>query len=255
MLLTGFWTDFPSSVWNFCRWVEGVPKSSRNVPQRRRSRRNVCRSQATFIGVRVFFFVITRAFLLGTYYACQFVAVNIRNTRYTVIAISLHWVQQCSICVTMATRDGLSININAHKFAGMVVTIVRCHQIPVVIPGPSRGTLVRRRDHHLGTTWLDVTHGARSILVIKIFAKAWEIVCLILCAVYRSCPLPALDVFVIDRVVGKTNKIRASTMVPIITTSHYTYQNTGNKRVKSTSVWTLFFYYNWLFHSVVLSHP
>ena len=133
----------------------------------------------------------------------------------------------------MASRDGLSIDINAHKFAGMVVTIVRCHQIPVVIPGPSRGTLVGRRDHHLGTTWLDVTHGARSILVIKIFAKAWEIVCLILCAVYRSCPLPALDLFVIDRVVGKTNKIRASTMVPIITTSHYTYQNTAIKEWKA----------------------
>ena len=142
----------------------------------------------------------------------------------------------------MASRDGLSIDINAHKFAGMVVTIVRCHQVPVVLFGPSWGTLVGRRDHHLGTTWLDVTYGAGSILLIKIFAKAWEISWLILCAVYPSCPLPALDVLVIDRVVGKTNKIRTSTVVCIITTSHHTCQNTGNKRMKSTSVWTFFFF-------------
>ena len=24
-LMTGFWTDFTSSVWNFCRWVADVP--------------------------------------------------------------------------------------------------------------------------------------------------------------------------------------------------------------------------------------
>ena len=136
----------------------------------------------------------------------------------------------------MATRDGLSIHINAHKFAGMLVAIVRCHQVPVVLFGPSRGTLVGCRDHHLGTTWLDVTHGARSILVIKIFAKAWEIACLILRAVYRSGSLPALDVLVINRVVGKTNKIRSSTGVIIKTTAHHTCENTGKMAFKRVSV-------------------
>ena len=136
----------------------------------------------------------------------------------------------------MATRDGLSIHINAHKFAGMLVAIVRCHQVPVVLFGPSRGTLVGCRDHHLGTTWLDVTHGARSILVIKIFAKAWEIPWLILCAVYHSGSLPALDVLVINRVVGKTNKIRSSTGVIIKTTAHHTCENTGKMAFKRVSV-------------------
>ena len=136
----------------------------------------------------------------------------------------------------MATRDGLSIHINAHKFAGMLVAIVRSHQVPMVLFGPSQGTLVGCRDHHLGTTWPDVTHGARSILVFKIFAKAWEIAWLILCAVYRSGSLPALGILVINRVVGKTNKIRASTGVIIITAAHHTCQNTGKMAFKSVSV-------------------
>lgn len=136
----------------------------------------------------------------------------------------------------MATRDGLSIHINAHKFAGMLVAIVRSHQVPMVLFGPSQGTLVGCRDHHFGTTWPDVTHGARSILVVKIFAKAWEIAWLILCAAYRAGSLPALDILVINRVVGKTNKIRASTGVSIITAAHRTCQNTGKIAFKSVCV-------------------
>ena len=72
--------------------------------------------------------------------------------------------------------------------------------------------------------------------MIKIFAKAWEIAWLILCAVYRSGSLPALGVLVINGVVGETNKISPSTRVIIKTAAHHTCQNTGKMAFKSVSV-------------------
>ena len=48
-LLTGFWTDFTSSVWNFCRWVTDVPP--RETSPSAKSEEKWMLSQASYISM------------------------------------------------------------------------------------------------------------------------------------------------------------------------------------------------------------
>lgn len=49
------------------------------------------------------------------------------------------------------------------------------HQIPVVFPSPSRGTLVCSRDHKLGVAFLYIAHRARCIIVVEAFTKEVDV--------------------------------------------------------------------------------
>ena len=113
----------------------------------------------------------------------------------------------------MATWHNLSIFIDTDIFALMFVTVMRSHQVSIVLPGPTGRAPVGCWDHQLRTAWSDVTHGARSIMVVDIIGEAWKVSCLILSTIYSRCTLPAAGVFVVYGIVGQTEEVGATTLV------------------------------------------
>ena len=136
------------------------------------------------------------------------------------LTISLHNVQQSSICVFVASWHSLRIEVNANKFTRMVMVVVRGHQIPIILSGPTRWALVGSRNHHLGPTWSDVAHSARCIMLMTIAScKALEW-CLVLGAVYCCSTLPSTLVLVVNGIVRETDVVGATTSVSVVSTAH-----------------------------------
>ena len=136
--------------------------------------------------------------------------------------ISLYNVQQSPICVSVASWQNLRISVNTDKFTRMSMVVMRGHQIPIILSGPTWWalSLVGSRNHHLGPTWSDVAHSTRCIMIIKTAsckACKW---CFVLGAVYWSSTLPSTLVLVINGIVGEANVVGATTGLSVVSTAH-----------------------------------
>ncbi len=97
---------------------------------------------------------------------------------------------------------------------------MRRHEIPIILSGPSRRTLIGSRDHHMGATWLHVANSARCFVLEKIVLKAmeWRFV---LSTMYWCSALPSTVVLVIYGIVGETDVVGAATRVSVVSITHH----------------------------------
>ena len=76
------------------------------------------------------------------------------------------------------------------------VGVVRSHQIPMILLGPSRWTVIPRGHHQHWATWVDIAEGTRCIVVLEIFVKRVKRQ-FVLSAIYQSSVLNAVLVLIV----------------------------------------------------------
>ena len=96
---------------------------------------------------------------LGAHSASQLSTADIRKT-WKWATNTFHRVQQSTILVCVATRNILWIPVNAYELTCMLVAIMFGHQVPIVLLGPSRRTVISGRHHQHRATWLDEADNA-----------------------------------------------------------------------------------------------
>ena len=161
------------------------------------------------------------SWLFSTNNTCQLIAMYVRLARYPIVTVSLHCVQQSPIGAPVASWHNFCICVDTNKFTLMGMAIMRGHQIPMILSGPTRRTLVGSRNHHLGATWPDVTHSTRCIMVLKFVLKTRKWRCFVLCAIYCSSTLPSTLVLIIYWIVGETDIVSAATNVSVVPTTYH----------------------------------
>ena len=107
---------------------------------------------------------------LGTHSACQLSTADIRKTREWATN-TFHSVQQSTIFVGMATRNILRIPINTDEVTWMLVAMMSSHQVPMILLGPARWTVIPRGHHQHWATWLDEADNAWRIMIMEISLK------------------------------------------------------------------------------------
>ena len=160
----------------------------------------------------------------GTHSACQLSPINIRKTRKWATN-TFHRVQQSTILVCMASRNILWIPVNTDEVTWMLVVIMFCHQVPMILLGPSRWTVISGWHHQHRATWLDEADNAWCFMIMEIFLKrvSVAITYLIFSAVHVSGVLMAIFVLVILWIVWKAKVVRSTTRVIVVFSSHYTW--------------------------------
>ena len=77
----------------------------------------------------------------GAHSACQFTASNVREA-WQWTTLSFHEVQKGTILAIVTAMNKLCLPINAKESGWMLVARVPCHQVPMVLLGPTRGTVI-----------------------------------------------------------------------------------------------------------------
>ena len=160
---------------------------------------------------------------LGAHSACQLPTADIWKA-WERATNSFHSVQQGTIVVRMGTRNILWVSINADEVTWMLVAMICRHQVPMVLLGPSRWTVISCRHHQHGTTWLDIADNTRCIMVMEISLKGITVIPtdFILRAIYVSRALMAIFVLVILWIVWKAKIIWSSSDVIVMFSTNYT---------------------------------
>ena len=107
---------------------------------------------------------------LGAHSACQLSTADIRKT-WEWATNTFHRVQQSTILAGMATRNKLWILVNTDEITWMLVAIMFCHQVPMILLGPSRWTVISGRHHQHRATWLDEADNTWCFMIMEIFLK------------------------------------------------------------------------------------
>ena len=160
---------------------------------------------------------------LGTHSACQLSTADIRKT-WQWATNTFHGVQQSTIPVGMGTGDILWIPINTDEVTGMLVATICSHQVPMILLGPSRWTVIPSRHHQHRATWLDEADNAWCLMIMEISLKRVSVVFthFIFSAVHVSGALMAIFVLVIFWIVWKAEVTRPTTRVIVLFATHYT---------------------------------
>ena len=160
---------------------------------------------------------------LGTHSACQLSTADIRKTREWATN-TFHRAQQSTTFAGMATRNRLRIPINTDEVTWMTVAMIISHQVPMILLGPSRWTVIPRGHHQHWATWLDEADNAWRIMILEISLKRVSVVFthLIFSAPHVSGDLTAFFVLVIFWIVWKAEVTRPTTRVPVVLSTHYT---------------------------------
>ena len=101
---------------------------------------------------------------LGAHSASQLSTWNIWTTRQISSACAFDKVHQGAIRVCLSDRDELRVSINTDGFFLVFVGVVRSHQIPMILLGPSRWTVIPSGHHQRWATWVDIADGALGAL-------------------------------------------------------------------------------------------
>ena len=124
--------------------------------------------------------------LVGANSASQLSTWNIWITRQISSTCAFDKVHhQGAIRVCLGARDELRISINTDEFFLVFVCVVRSHQIPMILLGTSRWTVIPSGHHQHWATWVDIADGTRSIVVLEIFVKRVKRQ-FVLSAIYQS---------------------------------------------------------------------
>ena len=71
----------------------------------------------------------------------------------------------------MGTRNKLWILVNTDEITWMLVAIIFCHQVPMILLGPTRWTVIPGRHHQHRATWLDEADNTWCFMIMEIFLK------------------------------------------------------------------------------------
>ena len=159
---------------------------------------------------------------LGTDCACQLPSRHVWKT-WERSTNSFHGVQQGAIVVALAAFDILRITIDTDELTLMFVTMIRSHQIPMILFVPSRWTVIPCGHHQHWTTWLDEANSTGSIMIVQISVERISVVCIyfILGAVNVSRTLVAILVLVVLWVARKTKVLCSTTGVSKLLSTNY----------------------------------
>ena len=160
---------------------------------------------------------------LGAHSTCQLPTANIWKA-WERTTNSFHSVQWGTIAASMCTRNILWVSINTDEVTWMLVAMICRHQVPMVLLGPSRWTVISCRHHQRRATWLHIADNTRCIMVMKISLKGIPIMItdLILRAIYVSSMLMAIFVLVILWIVWKAKIVWSSSGVIVKFSTNYT---------------------------------
>ena len=163
---------------------------------------------------------------LGAHSACQLSTADIRKT-WEWATNTFHRVQQSTILAGMATRNKLWILVNTDEITWMLVAIMFCHQVPMILLGPSRWTVIPGRHHQHRATWLDEADNTWCFMIVEISLKRVTAVLVptqfIFSTVNVSGVLMAICVLTILWIVGKAEVVRSTTWVIVVFSTNYTW--------------------------------
>ena len=176
--------------------------------------------------------------LLGADGARQLSTADIWKTGKWTTA-SFHRIQQSTILVSMATRNIFWITIDTDEITWMFVTIIWSHQIPLILLGPSRWTVIPCGHHQHWTTWRHEADNTGCVMIMKISLKRVSVVLtdFILSAVNVSCILVTIFVLVVLWIVRKTKVVGSTTDVAVVFTSDYPWNVKGICKTNSGLAW------------------
>ena len=137
----------------------------------------------------------------------------------------LFWRPSAGILVGMATTNKLWIPVNTDEIGWMLVVIIWSHQVPMILLGPSRWTVIPGRHHQHRATWLDEADNTWCFMILEISLKrvSVAITYFIFSAVHVSGVLMAICVLVILWIVWKAKVVRSTTRVSVMLSTHYTW--------------------------------
>ena len=161
---------------------------------------------------------------LGAHSACQFSTADIRKT-WEWSTNAFNGVQQSTILVGMATGNILWVLVNTDEVGWMLVAMICSHQVPLILLGPSRRTVIPCRHHQHWATWLDEADNAWRIMMVEISLKRVTAVLthVIFSTVHVSGVLMAICVLVILWIGWKAEVVRSTTMVSVAFPAYYTW--------------------------------
>ena len=161
---------------------------------------------------------------LGAHSACQFSTADIRKT-WEWSTNAFNRVQQSTILVGMATGNILWVLVNTDEVGWMLVAMICSHQVPLILLGPSRRTVIPCRHHQHWATWLDEADNAWRIMIVEISLKRVTAVLthVIFSTVHVSSVLMAICVLVILWIGWKAEVVRSTTMVSVAFPAYYTW--------------------------------
>ena len=157
--------------------------------------------------------------LLGAYSAGQLSVGDIWMTREWTTN-TFHGVQLCTIFACRRTWASLCVLVNTYVVALLLVVVVFSHQVPMVLLGPPRWTIIPCRHHKHWGTWPDKTYNARCIVVIEGFRKRVERIYFILSSIHESRALMSIFVLVILWAAWKTEIVYSAALM-IVTFATY----------------------------------
>ena len=125
----------------------------------------------------------------------------------------------------MATRNKLWILVNTDEITWMPVVIMFCHQVPMILLGPSRWTVIPGRHHQHRATWLDEADNTWCFMIMEISLKRVTAVLthFIFSTVHVSGGLTTICVLAILWIVWKAEVVRSTTIVTVMLSTHYTW--------------------------------
>ena len=100
-----------------------------------------------------------------------------------------------------------------------------CHQVPMILLGPTRWTVIPGRHHQHRATWLDEADNTWCFMIMEISLKRVTAVLthFIFSTVHVSGVLMAICVLVIPWIVWKAEVVRSTTMVSVAFSAYYTW--------------------------------
>ena len=113
-----------------------------------------------------------------------------------------------------------TLNPRQHRWQSVIIC---SHQVPMILLGPSRWTVIPGRHHQHRATWLDEADNAWCFMIVKISLFSVAIIYFIFSAVHVSGPLNAIFVLVILWIVWKAEVVRSTTRVTVMLSTHYTW--------------------------------
>jgi hypothetical protein len=117
-----------------------------------------------------------------------------------------------------------SFVMNTNELSWMWVIIKLSHKVSMVLPCPSRGTLVSSRDHQLSTSCFNVTHSTRRFVIVKVAFGKWVESVDVFCTVHVSSLLVTILGPSIFGGLRETHVISTSTCMRIEFTSNTTWK-------------------------------
>ena len=194
-------------------------------------------------------------FLLHRYYyslnlfcahnACQFSMLNIWRTRQGATK-TFYRVQQSFPSADVAARNTFWVFVNTDDVFLAWVVVMFSHQVPMILLGPSRWTVISCGHHQQWTTWFDKADNTRCVVIMEISFERVPIVLrdFILGSVHVCWVLIAIAVPVVRWIAWKTKVVNSTTLMSVMFSTYYTYKvlSTIAEQIRNIKQWRKTFY-------------